>query len=146
MIDGVTGMSGADAMSQMRQILFRRFDTNGDGVIDKAEMTAALSAGRKHPAGSPKGSPTLDQAFAKLDTNNDGVISQSEFSAALSSGGSGSLFSGATSSLVDFLTSGAGPVSGPEGATSGLLKNYLAQCSEVAKQRAAQTHTFTKIV
>ena len=95
---------GSNTVSQIRQALFRKLDTNGDGVIDKTEMKAALEGGRKTSAVGSKGA-SLGQVFAKLDTNNDGVISQSEFDAALSKAqdGAGAYLSGTTSSLVNYL-------------------------------------------
>jgi hypothetical protein len=144
MVSGVTSTNasanGWSAMSQLRQALFRRLDTNGDGVIDKKEIMAAMSAGRKHITGSSKSSPTLDQAFTKADTNGDGVISPSEFAAALSSGTAAGLFSISTSSLVSLLspasstTSASGTAAAQNRSTASLLKNYLAQVGQMAKQ------------
>ena len=139
MVSGVTGVSGWSTMSQLRQALFRRLDTNGDGVIDKKEIMAAMSASRKSPTGASN-SPTLDQAFKKADTNGDGVISPSEFAAALSNGTAAGLFSISTASLVSLLSPAGGSTSSTNvtaaqnRATASLLKNYLAQVGQLAQQ------------
>ncbi len=147
MVSGITSASssGWSTMSQLRQVLFGRLDTNGDGVIDKKEITAAMSAGRKGLTGASKGSPTLDQAFAKADTNGDGVISPSEFAAALSAGTAPGLFSISTSSLVNLRSpasntaSSSGTAAAQNRSTASLLKNYLAQVGQLAKQGYTMT-------
>ncbi len=145
MINGIGSMGSSSSVSQIRMALFKKLDTNGDGVIDKTEMKAALATGKKSSAVGKNGA-SLGQAFAKLDTNNDGVISQSEFDAALSKtqDNTGAYLAGSTSSLVNYLvatngqTGSAGSASGQAGAVNNLLKNYLAQCGQVARQQAAQ--------
>lgn len=59
-----------DAPRQMPapEDIFKRWDTNGDGVVDKAEWTAA---------GRP------EERFAMVDANNDGKITLDELKAAL---------------------------------------------------------------
>lgn len=56
---------GAEMNMESGASAFIKADTNGDGVVDKAE---AKSAG-------------LSKDFAKADTNKDGALDQSEFSA-----------------------------------------------------------------
>ena len=148
MIDGITNTGSSTTASQIRMALFRKLDTNGDGVIDKAEIKAALESGRKTSALGNKGA-SLSQEFAKLDTNNDGVISQSEFDAALSKAqdSAGAYLSGTTPSLVNHLvaTNGqngaAGSASAQTGAVNNLLKNYFAQCAQLAGQQTTQGFT-----
>ncbi len=141
MISGITSAaSGTSAMSQLKQVLFNKLDSNKDGVIDKTEIKAAMSAGRKSLHGSSKSSPTLDQAFSKVDTNGDGVISQTELSSALSSGTASGLFGGSTASFVDMLSPAAGSTSTNSAAaaqnksSNSLLKSYLTQVGQMVKQ------------
>ena len=149
MIDGITNIGSSTTASQIRMALFKKLDTNGDGVIDKAEMKAALESGRKKSTVGNKGGESLGQAFGKLDTNNDGVISQSEFNAALSKAqdSAGAYFSGTTPSLVNHpvATNGqngaVGSASAQTGAVNNLLKNYFAQCAQLAGQQAGQGFT-----
>lgn len=61
-----------------RTELFKKLDTNGDGVLSKDEFMA-LAAKAHDPA---KAKERLEKRFAKLDTNKDGVISLDEFLAA----------------------------------------------------------------
>jgi Ca2+-binding EF-hand superfamily protein len=147
MIDGITSIGSSTTASQLRRALFKKLDTNGDGVIDKAEVKAALESGKKTSAAGSKGA-SLDQVFAKLDTNNDGVISQSEFDAALSKaqGSAGAYLSGTTSSLVNDPVaangaSAAGSASAQTGGVNNVLKNYLAQCGQFARQQTGQGFT-----
>ncbi len=143
MIDGIAGI-GSNTVSQIRQALFRKLDTNGDGVIDKTEMKAALQSGKKVSAAGNKDA-SLGQVFGKLDTNGDGVISESEFDAALSKApdAAGAYLAGTTSSLVNYLVAtnnqagAAGSATAQTGAVNSLLKNYLAQAGQVARLQAA---------
>ncbi len=137
---GIAGIGSSDTASQIRMAMFKKLDTNGDGVIDKSEVKAALETGQKTSATGKKGA-TMGQVFAKLDTNNDGVISQSEFDAAMSKAqdSGGAFLSGTTSALVNYLVatngakSAAGPASNQISAVNNLLKNYLAQCGQLAR-------------
>jgi Ca2+-binding EF-hand superfamily protein len=151
MVDGIAGV-GSNTVSQIRQALFRKLDTNGDGVIDKTEMKAALQGGKKTSATGNQGA-SLRQVFGKLDTNNDGVISESEFDAALSKtqDAAGAYLAGTTSSLVNYLVTtnsqggAAGAAAGQTGAVNNILKNYLAQAGQVARLQAA-AQGFTAVV
>jgi Ca2+-binding EF-hand superfamily protein len=152
MISGISGTGGISTALQIRQALFNRLDANGDGVIDKAEIEAALQSGKKTAAGG-NNSVFAAQVLGKLDTNNDGVITQSEFDAAFTKAqqSSGPFLSGSTSALVNYLVSGtggngtAGPASIQTDAVNNALKNYLAQCGQLAKQQA-MAQSFTRIV
>ena len=143
MISGVSSIGGMSS-AQIRQAFFNKLDVNGDGVIDKAEIRAALESGKKTPAGGNNGAFAA-QIFAKLDTNKDGVISRSEFDEAFSKAQecSGPFLSGSTASLVNYLASGtgekggSGPASVQTNAVNNVLKNYLAQCSQLVRQQKA---------
>jgi Ca2+-binding EF-hand superfamily protein len=78
MVSGISGYgSSYDAASiyQMRQNFFNQIDQNGDGSIDKTELTSILSTNTK--------GTSADDIFSKLDTNQDGTIGKEEFEAAL---------------------------------------------------------------
>ncbi len=74
---GASCAGGVDParFAQMRQKLFKKIDANGDGKIDRAEMSAF---GEKRGLSADK----IDKIFSKLDTNGDGVIDQTENDAA----------------------------------------------------------------
>lgn len=55
--------------------LFSKIDTNGDGTVDKSEITALTDKIK-----ADTGEDTTDM-FAKLDANSDGSLSQAEFEA-----------------------------------------------------------------
>jgi len=54
---------------------FRRFDVNGDGVMDKEEMKQMMSSA----AGKPVSSSEVDALFKKGDLDGDGQIDMQEF-------------------------------------------------------------------
>ncbi|TKR73349.1 hypothetical protein L596_020666 [Steinernema carpocapsae] len=62
-------------MDNMRQ-LFREFDTNGDGFIQKNELRDVMT---KLSAGVPPTDEELDQMFDAADANHDGNIDFNEF-------------------------------------------------------------------
>ncbi|HEY4213792.1 MAG TPA: EF-hand domain-containing protein [Steroidobacteraceae bacterium] len=82
--------SSAD-LSQVEQKLFAKIDTNGDGTIDKTELSNffnTLSAQGSSAAGataaaSPASVTSVGTSglFSSLDTSGDGSISEQEFSA-----------------------------------------------------------------
>jgi Ca2+-binding EF-hand superfamily protein len=59
---------------------FKAIDTNGDGVLSAAELTAAETKGLQQRLGAARA--RLDGEFTKLDTNKDGQLSRAEFMAA----------------------------------------------------------------
>lgn len=77
MISGVNSiLSNIDTslMQQMRENRFAKMDTNGDGKVDKAELSSFLD-GMAQETGK---SMDVDKIFAEVDTNNDGYISKDE--------------------------------------------------------------------
>lgn len=76
MIDSISSSTSMyqSSMAQMRQKMFSKIDTNGDGKLDADELAAMVANG-------PKGGPTADDILGKIDTNGDGAISESEFNA-----------------------------------------------------------------
>lgn len=59
---------------------FKAADTNGDGVLSAAELTAAETKGLQQRLAAVRA--RLDAEFTKLDTNKDGQLSRAEFMAA----------------------------------------------------------------
>jgi Ca2+-binding EF-hand superfamily protein len=85
----------------MRQKMFNQIDTNGDGSIDKSELTAMM----------PKNASSLvDEIFSKADSNQDSLISQIESSSALAKLGQGMKSNSAGMSGI----SGSNPPPPPE--------------------------------
>jgi Ca2+-binding EF-hand superfamily protein len=75
----VSSISSSSSLSQiaqaeMRQRMFSRIDTNGDGKHDKNELTRMVASG-------PQGGPSVEDILGKFDTDEDGAVSQSEFAA-----------------------------------------------------------------
>jgi Ca2+-binding EF-hand superfamily protein len=59
---------------------FKAVDTNGDGVLSAAELTAAESKGMQQRLTAVRAK--IEAEFGKLDTNKDGMLSKAEFMAA----------------------------------------------------------------
>lgn len=62
--------------------LFAKLDANGDGKIDKAELTKAHAAkaaekGDKTPVDAAK----IDAMISRIDTNGDGAVDKTEMAA-----------------------------------------------------------------
>jgi Ca2+-binding EF-hand superfamily protein len=71
------GRAGRPDPSAMADKMFSRIDGNGDGGIDKGELTSAL--GRFSPKdGSSDATATADKMFAAFDADGSGSISQQE--------------------------------------------------------------------
>jgi Ca2+-binding EF-hand superfamily protein len=68
MVSGVSSFSTA-SLSEMRQKMLNQIDTNGDGSIDKSEMTTFVQKNT---------SSIADELFNNLDTDKDNLISQIE--------------------------------------------------------------------
>lgn len=81
MISSINGVGSLNQsyMTQMRQQMFNKIDTNGDGKHDKDELAAMVANG-------PQGAPSVDEILSSFDTDGDGAISESEFEAAAPSG------------------------------------------------------------
>jgi Ca2+-binding EF-hand superfamily protein len=77
MISSISGTSSLTQsyMTQMRQQMFSKIDTNGDGKHDKDELAAMVAKG-------PQGGPSVDDILSQFDSDGDGAISESEFEAA----------------------------------------------------------------
>ena len=71
------GRAGRPDLSAMADKMFSRIDGNGDGGIDKAELTSAL--GRFSPKdGSSDATSVADKMFSAFDADGSGSISQQE--------------------------------------------------------------------
>ena len=77
MVSGISGFSSA-SLSEMWQKMFNKIDTNGDGSIDKTEMSTFIKQNTEQNTSS-----LVDEIFSKLDTNQDGLIGQIESNAVL---------------------------------------------------------------
>lgn len=64
---------------ELRQ-MFDRFDLDGDGRIDRAELRRVIAEQR----GSAPSDRALDATLKALDDNGDGLIDFTEFSRAMS--------------------------------------------------------------
>jgi Ca2+-binding EF-hand superfamily protein len=82
MVSSISSMGGYSSASQTQMLekLFSKIDKNGDGKIDKDELTAFKAASQ---SGSATNSTSVDDIFNKLDTNQDGSISKDEFKAGM---------------------------------------------------------------
>lgn len=67
MINGIS--SRAASLAEMRQAMFNKIDTSGDGSIDKSEITALIEQNT---------STLVEGLFGTLDSDEDGLISQIE--------------------------------------------------------------------
>lgn len=67
-LEELTAAAQARAVARAAQML-ERMDTNGDGLLQQAEM-------------QPRGGAGLERMFARLDADSDGVISEAEFAPA----------------------------------------------------------------
>lgn len=75
MVDGIGSSTNSvsAALQQMRQNIFNKTDTDGDGFLSKIEMSA----------NAPKNGPSVDDIFGAFDTDGDELISQTEFETGL---------------------------------------------------------------
>jgi hypothetical protein len=72
-VSGIGSSSNID-IAQMAASFFNKADVNGDGGIDKSELTTMMANG---PDGG-KGTFDVDNVFAVGDANGDGTIDQTE--------------------------------------------------------------------
>ena len=77
MVSSIGGSGGFDmsAMKQMQEKMFKAMDTNGDGKVDKNELSAFQ---KTQQANGKQGGPSVDEIFKKSDTNSDGGITLQE--------------------------------------------------------------------
>ena len=73
MVSGISNCSTA-SLSEMRQKMFSQIDTNGDGSIDKSEMTALIQQNT---------ATLVNDIFGKIDTDQNGLISLIESNSGL---------------------------------------------------------------
>lgn len=69
---GTTNSVSQFQMAEMRQRMFSKIDTNGDGKHDKDELAAMAANGTQ-------GGLSVDEILGKYDTDGDGSISEAEF-------------------------------------------------------------------
>lgn len=67
-------IGGPPNMSQM----FQKSDVNGDGQLDRSEMSSFAQTMPPRPDGT---TPSVDEMMTKLDTDGDGQISEDELRA-----------------------------------------------------------------
>lgn len=72
MLSGMRGGGGAPDPTKMQEKLFAKADTNGDGAIDKTELTTLMES-----TGTDQ-SVSADDLFSQMDADGDGQISQQE--------------------------------------------------------------------
>ncbi len=72
MLSGMRGGGGAPDPTKMQEKLFAKADTNGDGTIDKTELTTLMES-----TGTDQ-SVSADDLFSQMDSDGDGQISQQE--------------------------------------------------------------------
>jgi hypothetical protein len=113
MIEGITSIGSSTTASQIRQALGNKLDASGDGVVDKAEIEAALESGRKTSAAGKQG------------TSLPGTTSSPVTHAAAAHGKNRT----------------AGSASAQTGAVNSVLKNYLDQCEPSARPQMGQGFT-----
>lgn len=80
MVSGISSSSSFStaSLSEMRQKMFNKIDTNSDGSIDKAEMSSFLQQSTTQNTSS-----LVDKIFSKQDTDQNGLISQIESNSAM---------------------------------------------------------------
>jgi hypothetical protein len=90
MVSGIQGMSSisSDMMAQMKEKMFAKLDSDGDGQIDLATLAEEMQARTAEAdsetnAVSDRPDPFADlyEALTAADTNGDGAVSQAEFDA-----------------------------------------------------------------
>ena len=76
MVSGISGLGSFNAasLSAMRQKMFNQIDSNGDGSIDKSELSALSGQNT---------SSLVDEIFGKMDTDQNSLVSMIEFDSSL---------------------------------------------------------------
>lgn len=72
----ISAMSGGTLTEDQFQRLFAHFDSNGDGYVDRDELTTAMQSMNEY-----QGPQSVDDALAESDTNGDGRVDYEEFKA-----------------------------------------------------------------
>lgn len=83
---GIALISGTAVMAQDKSGKgFEKWDTNGDGGIDKTEFVAMKQAQAEKRAENgkpdPERVPDTDKQFARIDTDGNGLLSKEELAA-----------------------------------------------------------------
>jgi len=78
MIDYFTGAARTENKERCRKY-FLKYDVNGDGVLQRAEVDEAIAGICKSFLMIPPGREKVDALVAKTDTNGDGVLSIDEW-------------------------------------------------------------------
>ena len=79
-ISSIGSRMGASDMAALREKMFKKADTDGDGVLSKEELEGVLNGGGKASgAGAPpEGMPSISEMFEKLDTDGNGSLDINE--------------------------------------------------------------------
>ncbi|WP_206201928.1 EF-hand domain-containing protein [Terasakiella sp. SH-1] len=98
---GSYGGAGSIDHAKMRQEMFNKIDTDGDGQFSLEEFEAAK------PADAPEDAPSASEMFSQIDSDGDGFVSEEEFGKAPPPppppGGGGMMGSDMMSSLLQAL-------------------------------------------
>jgi hypothetical protein len=76
-IGGTLGNYGISSLVSDPTGVFKKMDANGDGKVDKTELTNYLQQASAQSGAMPSADQLLDQ----IDVNGDGSISQDEYTA-----------------------------------------------------------------
>lgn len=76
-IQAMGGMMSTEAMAQMKEKMFTKLDSDGDGSLNKTELeTFAEELSEKSG-----GEVNIDEFISSLDSDGDGVVTEEEFMA-----------------------------------------------------------------
>ena len=81
MTDIASILANEDKINQVVKAVFDQFDTNGDGTIDRDELSSVMEQFKKE-SGCEQAEVTeeqLQEAYNELDTNKDGKLQMEEF-------------------------------------------------------------------
>ena len=67
---------GSGSAEENLKLIYRVFDVNGDGKMEKEELGRVVEELRKL---AQVGEDVVERAFAEMDTDNDGVVTEDEF-------------------------------------------------------------------